>query len=96
DAAALGLSEGRWYPELSLVVEGKARGVEQLSIAVQVVSAPGSGDDEIVRQSEALVERGRAVTVVTSDRALSERIRALGASVEGARWLLGKLDGVDP
>jgi hypothetical protein len=32
------------------------------------------------------------VLVVTADRALADRCRALGATVTGPKWLLGLLD----
>jgi predicted RNA-binding protein with PIN domain len=55
--------------------------------AVAVVHAPRSrpnaADDEIVRRLEADPDPGR-VTVVTSDRALADRVRAIGARVEPA------------
>jgi hypothetical protein len=66
-----------------LVVEGKARGIEEVP-GVPVVSATGSGDDTIV----ALVrELSGNATVVTADRALRERVAALGARVIGPRTL---------
>ncbi len=53
-----------------------------------VVLAPRRGrdaaDDEIVRRLAADREPG-AVRVATSDRALAQRVRALGGDVEGAR-----------
>lgn len=69
-----------------LVVEGRASGLagEAGPPAVQVVAARGSGDDEIVsRVREAI----GPVTVVTADRGLRERVRALGAEVLGPRSL---------
>jgi hypothetical protein len=71
--------------EIVMVVEGKAQGL-QPSSRVQVHSAPGSGDDAIVE----LVRRaaGRKVTVVTADRDLRERVKALGADVQGPRSIL--------
>jgi hypothetical protein len=68
--------------EVVLVVEGLARGVPAVS-GVRVVAAPGSGDDaivELVRDA-----RGqRECLVVTTDRGLRDRVRALGADVVGA------------
>lgn len=69
--------------EIVLVVEGAARAVEAVP-GVRVVSAPGSGDDAIV----AVVGEhgaGRACFVATADRALSTRVRRLGAAVIGPR-----------
>jgi hypothetical protein len=69
--------------DLALVVEGAARSVGGAP-GVRVVAASGSGDDAIVD----LVRReggGRPVLVVTADRRLRERVRALGAAVAGPR-----------
>jgi rRNA-processing protein FCF1 len=55
---------------------------------VQVVSAPGSGDDEIVRQAQRLA--GHCI-VVTADRELRRRCLAAGARVASPSWLYGLL-----
>ena len=55
---------------------------------VQVVSAPGSGDDEIVRLARA--RAGRCI-VVTADRELRRRCMAAGAQVAGPSWLYALL-----
>jgi 8-oxo-dGTP diphosphatase len=52
---------------------------------VQVVLAPGSGDDAIVREAAEL--RGCCV-VATADRELRRRCEQAGAIVTGPRWLL--------
>ncbi len=65
-----------------LVVEGRAAPLagEPGPAGVTVVAAPGSGDDAIVE----LVRTDPAPTVVvTADRGLRERVRALGADVRG-------------
>jgi hypothetical protein len=55
---------------------------------VRVVSAPGSGDDEIVRQAQ---QRAGHCIVVTADRELRRRCVAAGAQVAGPSWLYGLL-----
>ncbi len=55
---------------------------------VQVVSAPGSGDDEIVRLAQSCP--GRRI-VVTADRELRRRCLAAGARVAGPSWLYALL-----
>jgi hypothetical protein len=55
---------------------------------VRVVSAPGSGDDEIVRQAQ---ERAGHCIVVTADRELRRRCVAAGARVAGPSWLYSLL-----
>jgi rRNA-processing protein FCF1 len=54
---------------------------------VEVVHAPGDGDDTIATIAEA----HREVIVVTADRELAERARAANAEVVGPNWLLDKL-----
>ncbi|WP_433528657.1 hypothetical protein ACQPYA_20180 [Micromonospora sp. CA-263727] len=70
--------------ELVLVVEGAARHVPGVD-GVRVVSAAGSGDDAVVDLVAGAA--GRRRLVVTADRALRERVVALGAEVHGPRWL---------
>jgi 8-oxo-dGTP diphosphatase len=55
---------------------------------VQVVSAPGSGDDEIVRQARSCAG---CCIVVTADRELRRRCLAAGARVAGPSWLYALL-----
>ncbi|MFI6505033.1 NUDIX domain-containing protein [Nonomuraea typhae] len=79
----------QWYPRIVAVVEGAA-GRTPPAGDVEVVSAPGSGDDTIVE----LVRRARPwerVRVVTADRGLKERVTALGAETSGPKWLLSQL-----
>ena len=100
EAALLRLPGGRWWPDLVLVTEGQGRGVSSTE-RVQVVEAPGSGDDAVVEAVHALRDSGReargevlapratsAVTVVTADRELRERVTAVGARTIGPRALL--------
>jgi 8-oxo-dGTP diphosphatase len=86
-----------------LVMEGQARaaaapddddadadaqpGRAAAAAAVRAISAPGSGDDEIVRQA-ALWPATRPCLVVTADRELRRRCEAVGATVVGPRWLM--------
>lgn len=68
--------------DVVLVVEGKARGVESID-TVEVVDAPGSGDDKIV---DLVADAGdRNTLVVTADRGLRDRVTALGAAITGPR-----------
>lgn len=92
-ASALGLPEDVWYPDWVVVLEGAAARAADTRAAtgaadVSLVRAQGSGDDAIVAEAARLVETGRRVTVVTSDRALAERAERAGAEVRGSRWLL--------
>jgi hypothetical protein len=67
--------------EVVLVVEGAAARIGG-SPSVRVVAARGSGDDEIVRLLAAEAA-GRQAAVVTADRGLRTRVRALGGAVVG-------------
>jgi uncharacterized protein YaiI (UPF0178 family) len=80
---------GRLGPPVTIVLEGRARaGADEADVdGVEVVHAPGEGDDTIA----AIAESGRHVTVVTADRALAERVRAANGDVVGPRWLLDRL-----
>lgn len=105
-ASALGLDANRWYPVVSMVVEGAARAVVDAGGpagngsadaaarrgVVDVIAAPGAGDDAILAEAERLIADGRDVVVVTSDRGLRERVSAAGARTESAGWLLAQLD----
>jgi 8-oxo-dGTP diphosphatase len=81
----------RWYPRVVLVVEGQSRAVLDrvpADGAVQVVAAPGSGDDTIADLAGQLP--GQRI-VVTADRELRRRCQAAGAAVTGPRWLTAQL-----
>jgi 8-oxo-dGTP pyrophosphatase MutT (NUDIX family) len=80
----------RVYPQVVLVVEGAARDVPSVD-GVEVVRAPGSGDDALVDVVAAQVAGRRSVSVVTADRELRGRVGALGARVLGPRTLLNVL-----
>lgn len=70
-----------------VVLEGLARQGEPEGEAggVQVVHAPGSGDDTLA----ALARQG--VILISADRGLAGRARDAGADVRGPRWLLDQL-----
>ena len=80
---------GRLEPPVTLVLEGRARaGAEEAEVdGVQVIHAPGEGDDTVA----AIAEAHRESIVVTADRGLAERVRAVNAEVVGPSWLLDKL-----
>lgn len=80
---------GRLDPPVTVVVEGRARaGADEIDIdGVEVVHAPGEGDDTIA----AIAGAHREVIVVTADRELADRVRAANAEVVGPTWLLGQL-----
>jgi uncharacterized protein YaiI (UPF0178 family) len=74
--------------DLTMVLDGPAPDLaEGLPPGVAVVAAPrprrDAADDEIVRLVGA-APAAAGIRVVTSDVALAERVRALGAAVEGA------------
>jgi hypothetical protein len=69
--------------DVILVVEGAARSV-RAAPDVRVVVAGGSADDTIV-ELVAAKSPDRRCLVVTADRVLRDRVRALGAEVVGPR-----------
>jgi hypothetical protein len=86
-AAAAG---SKLSPPVVVVLEGLARqGVEEgVTDGVQVVHAPGHGDDALVALARAAPE---PVVLVSADRALADRCRAVGSEVVGPNWLLERL-----
>jgi len=86
--AGEGDADGRWYPRVFLVVEGRARRMLDLvppAPAVRVVAARGEGDDEIADLAGRLT--GHRI-VITADRELRRRCTAAGAAVTGPSWLI--------
>jgi hypothetical protein len=83
------VTAGRLDPPVTLVLEGRARaGADEADVdGVEVVHAPGEGDDTIA----AIARANREVIVVTADRELAERVRAANAEVVGPTWLLNQL-----
>ena len=83
------MTAGRLGPPVTIVLEGRARaGADEADVdGVEVVHAPGEGDDTIA----AIAEANRDVVVVTADRELAERARAVNAEVVGPSWLLDQL-----
>lgn len=83
------VAAGRLEPPVVLVLEGRFRqgAPEGDADGVQVVHAPGEGDDTIASVAEAHHE----VLAVTADRELRERLRATRAEVVGPGWLLEQL-----
>jgi hypothetical protein len=76
--------------DVVVVLEGQARqGVEAgRHGGVDVVHAPGHGDDTLVAIA---AERDSPVVLVSADRRLGDRVRRLGARVVGPTWLLDRL-----
>lgn len=81
---------GRLEGPATIVLEGRSREGAEESEAdrVRVVHAPGDGDDTIVE----LADSHDRTVVVTADRELAARVRALGASVVRPNWLLERLE----
>jgi hypothetical protein len=85
------VGERRLAAPVVIVLEGQARsGVEVGEVnGVSVLHAPGSGDDTLVSVTADSTDH---VTLVSADRALRQRVQALGADVVGPRWLTDVLD----
>ncbi|WP_423923962.1 NUDIX domain-containing protein [Frigoribacterium sp. 2-23] len=82
----------RWWPGLSVVVEGQARQVaDRPASPIDIVRAAGSGDDAVVERVAALRTHAvpSRIVVVTADRGLRDRVEAEGAVVVGPGRLLG-------
>ena len=91
-AGDLELGGDEWFPEVSMVVEGQARGIDDDASAVAVIRAEAAGDDAIVAEVERRVAGAETVVAVTSDRELRERVERAGAGqVRSAGWLLETL-----
>lgn len=91
----VGTTAVTWWPETVAVVEGRARAgaPEVTEHRYRVVHADASGDDRIVTEVNRVLSGSDAgVVVVTSDRALAERVRSCGAEVRGARWLRDQIE----
>ena len=85
------VTAGRLDPPVTIVLEGRGRaGAGEAEVdGVDVVHAPGEGDDTIA----AIAGANRDVVVVTADRELAGRVRAANAEVVGPSWLLDRLVG---
>ena len=83
------VTAGRLDPPVTVVLEGRARaGADEAVVdGVEVVHAPGEGDDTIAASPRPTA----TVIVVTADRELAERVRAANAEVVGPSWLLDHL-----
>jgi predicted RNA-binding protein with PIN domain len=93
DELAAAVDAGRISPPVVVVLEGQARrgSTEREGDGLRIVHAPATGDDTITAISRQEVAGGCAVTVVTADRGLQERVRRAGAGVVSPRWLLDRL-----
>ncbi len=92
DRLRVAVALGALTPPVIVVLEGAARpgAAEDDGIAgVRVVHAPVEGDDTIVILA---TDASEAVVVVSADRALGDRCRAVGADVVGPGWLLDRLE----
>ncbi len=74
---------------VTVVLEGRFRlGADESDTeGVAVIHAPGEGDDTIA----AIAAAHDGAVVVTADRALAERVRAVDGTVVGPTWLLDRI-----
>jgi hypothetical protein len=84
-------SEAGHLTDPVIVLEGKFRSGVPAGVvdSVQVIHAPGSGDEKMI---EVISDASDPVTLVTADRELRRRAEAIGAEVVGPSWLLEILD----
>lgn len=83
------VAAGSLDPPVTIVLEGQSRaGADEADAdGVRVVHAPREGDDAIA----AIAAANQDVVVVTADRGLAQRVRAVDATVVGPNWLLDQL-----
>lgn len=90
-----GVAEELTARHVVVVLEGRATAAaDARPERLEVVRAERDGDAAIVDVVAA--RRDDDLLVVTSDRALRERVEALGARTRGAGWLRDLLDAVPP
>jgi 8-oxo-dGTP diphosphatase len=77
-----------WWPRVSAVLEGAARAAAaDAPPELEVLAAPGSGDDAIVAHAASTAP---PTLVVTADRELRRRCAEVGAASVGPHWLLDR------
>lgn len=87
--------------EIVLVLEGAARNARGAGRTgrIRTVHAEHSGDDAVVDEVRAGVDKGFDVTAATADRALQVRVEAVGGQSVRPSWLLeqlGPIAGIEP
>jgi hypothetical protein len=89
DRVRAAVAAGGLDPPVTVVLEGQfRRGVDEAEVdGVAVVHASGEGDDMIATLAATHPE----VMVVTADRELADRVRAVSGQVIGPNWLLDRL-----
>ncbi|MGZ4115561.1 MAG: hypothetical protein ACXVQT_10850, partial [Actinomycetota bacterium] len=82
--------DGNLTGPVLVVLEGQAKQGVDAGIAdgVEVVHAPGHGDDTLVAVA---TESDEPVVLVSAVRELAERVRRCGADVVGPAWLVERL-----
>jgi hypothetical protein len=85
------IASGELDAPVIVVLEGAARsGMEEgVGGGVDVVHAPGSGDDTLVTVA---AEAAGSTLLVSADRELRRRVEAHGVEAVGPKWLLDRLD----
>lgn len=93
-AGAFGLPGHTWWPEVHLVVEGRAAGLPAVD-GVAVHPASADGDSLLAAKAATAVKDGSDahVVVVTADRPLRATVESAGARVVGPRALLDAFPG---
>lgn len=83
------VAAGRLAGPVTVVLEGQARpgAAEEDVDGVKVVHALADGDDTIA----GVAASNRGAVVVTADRQLAARVRAVQGEVVGPGWLLARL-----
>ena len=93
-AEALGLPHDLWWPNVVLVLEGEAKRMPEPEHPhrLTIVRADADGDSAIVDHARSLLDPAQAI-VVTADRELTDRVRALGAATASPSAFWRAADG---
>ncbi|WP_460523218.1 NUDIX domain-containing protein [Humibacter antri] len=94
-AEALGLPHQTWWPRVVVVLEGEAKRMPDPAhpSAPDIVRAGADGDAAIVAHVQSRPDPAESI-VVTADRGLIDRIRALGASAASPAALWRAIDAI--
>jgi len=94
-SGALGLPLTRWWPQIRLVLEGRAKDADTDAAPDVVVDRAGTDGDTAVLEYLAIAPRPHTV-VVTADRTLAARAEELGARILSPAALLDHLETPSP
>lgn len=94
-AETLGLPHDTWWPKVVVVLEGEAKRMPDPTHPhrLAILRADADGDTAIVAHTGSLPDPAQVV-VVTADRGLADRVRALGAGIASPAAVWRAVDGI--